>query len=269
LTRRVDILCSIAMESKPRLNLLNTNTSPCPHLQDLEPRSKLAIRYEEQLYNATSLKDITKETMEVYRILRHLISEEENNVTFQKRETSEPAEKFEWLRSYPDPLVYRFIALAQYQLPQPYNQNSAVIFKLFGNAGLAHIVMWTRAGPPWIYVPTRISPRIRIMTAQIRNILGKPGCLRPLQVAYPEMMLWIIMMGGLGSVGTEEQGWFAKVFAEQCFASGIVGTAELAFFLKEFLWSKFYLDHSFKAFWDEVGQVHAVKSGWDTEAGPG
>jgi hypothetical protein len=79
------------------------------------------------------------------------------------------------------------------------------------------------------------------------------------------MLLWIIMMGGLGSIGTEEQEWFSELLAELCFATDIVGTAELAMFLKEFLWSDFYLDHSFKEFWDAVAVALEVEAGLGTE----
>jgi hypothetical protein len=70
------------------------------------------------------------------------------------------------------------------------------------------------------------------------------------------------MMGGLGSIGTEEQEWFSELLAELCFATEIVGTAELTMFLKEFLWSDFYLDHSFKEFWDAAAVARKWKLAW-------
>jgi hypothetical protein len=79
------------------------------------------------------------------------------------------------------------------------------------------------------------------------------------------MLLWIIMTGGLGSIGTEEQEWFSKLLAELCFATDIVGTAELPMFLKEILWSDFYLDHSFREFWDAVSVAQEVEAGVGTE----
>jgi hypothetical protein len=71
------------------------------------------------------------------------------------------------------------------------------------------------------------------------------------------MMLWIIMMGGLASIGTPDQGWFIEHLAQSCRAAGIAGTAELALSLTEFLWSEFYLGPIFEDFWDEVFQAQA------------
>jgi hypothetical protein len=161
------------------------------------------------------MQELSHETIEIYCILRHLIAKEERNGPSLKPRTTEGG-TFEWLRGYPDPLVHRLIALAQYQLPQSPNQNNAIIYKLFGNAGLAHIVMLTRNGPPWVYIPKLISSRIRTMSTRIRTCLEETYCPRPLQEAYPEMLLWIIMMGGLGSIGTEEQEWFSELLAEFC-----------------------------------------------------
>ena len=98
------------------------------------------------------MQERSHETIKIYRILRHLIAKEERNATSLELRTTE-AGTLEWGRIYPDPLVHLLIALAQYQLPQSSNQNNAIIYKLFGNAGLAHIVMLTRNGPPWVYVP--------------------------------------------------------------------------------------------------------------------
>src|SRR5450756_1259987 len=99
------------------------------------------------------------------------------------------------------------------------------------------------------------------MSTRIRASLEETNCLQSFQAAFPEMMLWIIMMGGLASIGTEEQGWFSKLLAELCYAADIVVTAELAMFLKGFLWSDFYLDHSFKEFWDAVAVAQEVEAG--------
>lgn len=253
------------MESKPRfVELVDHVIPPSFDLQSLEPISPLAERYETQLYSLTGMQELSHETIEIYCILRHLIAKEERNGPSLKPRTTEGG-TFEWLRGYPDPLVHRLIALAQYQLPQSPNQNNAVIYKLFGNAGLAHIAMLTRNGPPWAYVPKLISSRVRTMSTRIRTCPEETNCLRPLQEVYPEMLLWIIMMGGLGSIGTEEQEWFSELLAELCFATDIVGTAELAMFLKEFLWSDFYLDHSFKEFWDAVAVARDVEADLGTK----
>jgi len=67
-----------------------------------------------------------------------------------------------------------------------------------------------------------------------------------------QMMLWIILMGGLASHGTADQTWFIKELAKSCHTVGVVGSLELSHFLSEFLWSDFYLSSVFKAFWSAV-----------------
>src|SRR5450756_1392063 len=116
------------MESKPRFNFVDPGTPPYAEIQDLEAYSPLAERYQTQLYSLTGLQDLSHETMEVYRILRYLIAEEERNAASLKLKTTEAGTTFEWLRTYPDPLVHRLIALAQHHLPQSSNQNNAVIY---------------------------------------------------------------------------------------------------------------------------------------------
>jgi hypothetical protein len=186
---RVDNLCSIAMNSKPRFELVN----PAPDREDLEPCSLLAARYKTKLLNLTNLEDLSQETIEVYRNLRHLITEKERVAGSQKSRITEA--EFQSLRSYSDQLMHRLIALVQYKFPALPNQN-ALIYRLFGNAALAHIVMFTCNMPR---APGLISTRIRT-SLEIVN-------LRSFQIAYPEMMLWIIMVGGLASIRTEDQVW--------------------------------------------------------------
>ncbi|KAH6712475.1 hypothetical protein BKA61DRAFT_736866 [Leptodontidium sp. MPI-SDFR-AT-0119] len=238
----VDNLCSIAMNSKPRFELV----SPAPDPEDLEPCTLLGERYKTKLSNLAGIQDLSQETIEVYRILRYLIAEKEMVLGSQKMGTEA---EFESLRSYTDQLMHRLIALVQHKIPKS-NQN-AVIYSLFGNAALAHIVMFTRNATPRVGVPILMSTRIRT-SLDIIN-------LRSFQIAYPEMMLWIIMMGGLASIGTPDQGWFIKLLEESCRAAGIAGTAELALSLTEFLWSEFYLGPIFEDFWDDVFLAQAVE----------
>lgn len=76
---------------------------------------------------------------------------------------------------------------------------------------------------------------------------------RAFQIAYPEMTLWIVIIGGLASLESEYIKWFIKLLAELCRAAGIATTAELALALKEFLWSEFYLTCPlFDEFWDDL-----------------
>jgi hypothetical protein len=245
---RVDIVGAIVLGSKPRFELLNPGCLPLhPGLEFLEPCSLLGARYKARLSNLTGLPDLSHEMIEVYRILQHLIAKRERYAGSQKMEISEM--EFQSLQSYCTQLMYRLIALIQYEIPHPLNRN-AVVFRLFGNAAVAHILMFTYNLPPRSGTHVLMSTRIRASLEFID--------IRAFQLAYPEMMLWIIMIGGLGSLGTEDQEWFIQLLAQSCHGAGIDGTAELALSLTEFLWSGFYLGPIFDEFWDDVAVARAV-----------
>jgi hypothetical protein len=95
------------------------------------------------------------------------------------------------------------------------------------------------------------------MSARIRACLEMID-IQAFQLAYPELMLWIIIIGGLASLGTEDQEWFTKLLAQSCSSGGISGTNELALSLTDFMWSGFYLGPIFDEFWDDVSIVRAV-----------
>jgi hypothetical protein len=75
------------------------------------------------------------------------------------------------------------------------------------------------------------------------------------------MMLWIIMIGGMASVGTVDQVWFTNVLADSRSAAGIVGTGELALSLTDFLWNDFYVGPIFEEFWDDVAVTQIIVIG--------
>lgn len=162
---------------------------------------------------------------------------------------------FQTLQLYSFHLMYRLIALAQYKIPKESNQN-ALIYCLFGYAGFGYIVMFTcnvpiLSSPLPARGPMLISTRIRAILERI-NIPA-------FQIAYPEMMLWVIMMGGIASMGSENCPWFIEQLAESCRVAGIVGTDELALFLAEFLWSEFHLGTVCNEFW--VGVTKKISKG--------
>ncbi len=78
---------------------------------------------------------------------------------------------------------------------------------------------------------------------------------------YPEMMLWILMIAGIGGAGTPNQGWFAALLADACLASGLLARDEIAMGLKGFLWSNQYLGSVSLGFWDDVVRAQGAK-GW-------
>ena len=74
---------------------------------------------------------------------------------------------------------------------------NALVFRLFGNAAVAHILMFIYNFPPRSDTHILMSTRIRACLDMID--------IQAFQLAYPELMLWIIIIGGLASLGTEDQ----------------------------------------------------------------
>lgn len=150
-------------------------------------------------------------------------------------------------------LVVSLVRIVHQDIPTSSNQN-ALIFRLFGNAALAHVVMFMREIYERHFFSELLSSRIRTNVEDI----DMPS----FQLQYPEMMLWILIMGGfgsIGSIGTDNQWWFAKVVAEACLAQGIARTNEIAFFLSEFFWTDLYHLPIYTEFWDDVAT--AMKGG--------
>jgi hypothetical protein len=262
---RTDVFCAIATDYKPRFQYVLQASSDIDH-EDLEPPSLLGLRYKIKLSNLTGLQDQSQEAVDIWRMLRHLVAKEQR---MEESTTTNFTEAKPKCIKSPDQLVYRVLALYQRPATQSLNHN-AVIFTLFGYAALAHIVMFSRNVPPWFYLQVDTGPRERVLQKLKRmGIMVETIDLRAFQIAYPEMMLWIIMMGGLTTVGMEAQGRYAALLAEACYAAGVTGTTELAISLAEFLWTDLYLDTTYKRFWDAVGMLwnavaasHGVARSW-------
>ena len=253
---RTDIFCAIATGYEPRFRCLLQAPLDIDH-KDLEPLSLLGVRYKIKLSNLTGLQDLSNETVEIWCMLRQLIAKEQRTAESQTTNFTEAEHN---CIQCPDRLVYRVLALSQCRVPDSPNHN-AVIFMLFGYAALSHVILFSRNVPPWFYLQVDTGPRERILQKLKRmGIMIETIDLRAFQIAYPEMMLWIIMMGGLTTIGMEAQGRYASLLAEACYAAGITGTAELAISLSDFLWTDLYLDTTYKRFWDAVGVL------WDAVA---
>jgi hypothetical protein len=224
------------MNTRPRFDLAALPPQQDP--ADWEAYSYLAQRYAKKLCNLTGLIDLSQETIEAYWGLHNLAALKD--LIFASHKSTITRLEF---HSYVGRLVCRLANIVQYDIPYSPNQN-ALIFRLFGNAALAHIVMFMRDAPMHHSFCELLSSRIRA-TLEIIDIPS-------FQLQYPEMMLWILLMGGFGSVGTENQWWFAKLVAEACLAQGIARKTEIAFFLTEFFWTDLYLYPMHTEFWDDI-----------------
>jgi hypothetical protein len=130
---------------------------------------------------------------------------------------------------------------------------TTVIYKLFGNAALIHQVMFIRQAPTRLSLSNILSSRIRSLVESI-----DPAAL---QIQYPDMMLWVLMIGGIGGVGTPDQRWFAEMLADACLAAGVRARTEIASTLANFLWTDQYLGSVSVGFWDDVMRAQGAK-GW-------
>jgi hypothetical protein len=239
---RSDMFSAIVLGTKPRFGLVNPALLPLhPDLSNLEPYNLLTARYRARLSNLTGLPEMSQEMIEVYRIFRHLVVEKERTAGLQTLGITEA--DYQSLQSYCTQLMYRLIALIQFDAQ---SQNS-LVFRLFGNAAVAHIFMFTYNLPPrsdtHVWMSTRIRANLEMIDVQV------------FQNAYPEMMLWVIMIGGLGSIGTEDQVWYIRLLAQFCCATGIAGMDEIALSLTEFVWSEFYQSPIFDEFWKDYAIV--------------
>jgi hypothetical protein len=127
------------------------------------------------------------------------------------------------------------------------------IFALFGYAAIIHIQMFMRDIPRGLPFCILISSRLR-SSIEALNLTN-------LHKVYPEMMLWILLMGGLGSSGGPNRGWYAKLFAEICMAMGLRGGNSIAYALAEYLWSDLYRSPVTVGFWNDVARAQGMEGG--------
>jgi hypothetical protein len=234
------------METQPRFQLASLDDEERP--ADWSLCSSLAFLYKAKLMHNTSLHDLSEELIEVYWVMR--------NVTGLKEVAIHLMQKVEFV-SYSDMverLERRVIALLQSEVLKSPGQNVS-IFLLFGNAALLHIYMFMRDFP-------RGLPFFHLIAARLRTSI-EGADMAYLHMDYPEMMLWILMMGGLGSTGTPNRGWYANLMAKACMAAGLRGGNGIAYALAEFLWSELYRSPVTIGFWNDVARVQGMDGGYD------
>ncbi|KAE9370932.1 hypothetical protein N431DRAFT_343131 [Stipitochalara longipes BDJ] len=246
-TRWIDNICAIAMGSKPRFG--GNDTGPYPDPAGWKTSSDIGLRYKIRLSNLTGLDDLAEETIEIYHILRHLIAAIHHSHLRISKDDFEV---------YSEQLTRRLLNIVQNKALEPPNPN-ALIFRLFGYAALAHVTNF-------ICTPARRGSVLELMSIRLRESLEITN-IRSFQIAYPEMMLWIIMVGGLAANGTPNHEWFAALLSESCLAAGVNKITELGLLLSEFLWSESYLHPVCKNFWDDVATAQAM--GVSRESGSG
>jgi hypothetical protein len=209
-------------------------------------KSSLAMIYEARLFHLTGWQDLRKETVQVYSGIRNLMDLKNGNIHLTRK-----VEFLPW-SDMVERLERRVISILQSDVVK-FGSPRFSIFRLFGHAAIFHIYMFMRDLP-------RGLPFYNLISDRLRSIV-EVADLATLHKEYPEMILWVLLMGGLGSSGTPNRGWFAKLFAEICITAGLRGGNAIAYALADFLWSDLYLSPVTIGFWNDVARAQGKEGG--------
>ncbi len=237
------------METEPRFKLPAQEDEDRPENWGLY--SSLTMLYEAKLFHLTGLQALSRELMKVYW--------GSHNLSYLKDAAIHLTRKVEF-DSWSDMverLERRILAILQTEVVKS-GKPKFSIFALFGNAAIFHINMFMRDLPRGLPFYNLLSGRLR---ARIEAV--DLSCLRK---EYPEMVLWILLMGGLGSSGTPNRGWYAELFAEICIASGLREGNAISYALAEFLWTELYRSPVTIGFWNDVARAQGIEGAYHVKA---
>ena len=200
--------------------------------------------YEAKLFHLTGLQDHGQEMIQIYWGI--------HNLTGMKDAVSHSTKKveFESWSCMVERLERRTIAILQSEVLKP-DRPKYAIFTLFARAAIFHIYMFMRD-----YIPRGL-PFYIILSDRFRASIEAVDLLY-LHREYPEMIAWILLMGGLGSSNTSNRGWFAERFADFCVKAGLQGGSAISYALNEFLWTELYRSPVTAGFWNDVARAQGV-----------
>lgn len=245
-THRTDTLASLLINTEPCFEL-DQLLPPRPRREWAATDSPLASRYESKLRNLTDMIFRSHEAMDIYKMLRHLANLKENVFKTTPQSHSTVSSFLENACS----LERRLMKLIR---PNSFDPENSVIYQLFGLAGLNYIILFIRP----LLLRSQIS---KVLSVRLREVI-KSIDIHVLHVQYQDMILWILVLGGLGAVGTSEQPYFANLLAQVCLASGICSKVEVSSILKDFLWTEQYFGPDYVEFWNEVFTAECIGSNW-------
>ncbi|PVH85817.1 hypothetical protein DL98DRAFT_568113 [Cadophora sp. DSE1049] len=239
----IDSCASILLEIPARFTLTLPSDEETP--TEWFPYSSLAQTYLAKLTAHTCLPALSTEVISVYWGIR--------NVTQLKEMTSRLSKPPEIL-AYSD-MVERLerqaVVILQSATLISSNPDTAILV-LWANATLLHIYMFMREMPLGISFLGTLSQRIRGALSSLRaSDLGN------VQTLYPEMCLWVYVMGGIGGIATDERMYFAGLTRTLCevtrFRGGDVSVDvnDVEEYLAEWLWCEAYKGVSTEGFWVE------------------
>jgi len=236
-------MAALVLETNPCIQL---DQLPLPPTVDWATDCPSAARYQAKLSNFTSLPLLGQETIEVFQGLRYYTSMKDHLPPSHDKSELQP------ILDMSGRLDRRLIQTIRSNSLDPPDQTT-VIFRLFGNTALIHQIMFIRQAPIRLSLSNILSSRTRVLLESVDISL--------LRVQYPDMMLWILMIGGLGGIGTPDQGCYAGLLADACLAVGVRTRDELMAALKGFLWSDQYLGPVAGEFWNDVTTAQLAE-GW-------
>jgi hypothetical protein len=196
------------------------------------------------------LPDLSEETINIFWELRHLTA-----IKDDPSDSGLEADSASFLAAV-ERLERRITKLLRLRCLDIPNEHS-LIYKLFGSAALIHVIIIIRQNP----YPLSMLPFCNLFSSQIRTLLETAN-LQTLQIKYPEMMLWILMLGGIGGVRTPNQALCANLLVDACVVSGVRTRTEIGLSLAEFLWTDLYLSPFSMGFWDKFGAAQIARD-WE------
>jgi len=243
----IDCVSSIVMKTEPRFDRIDP--VDIGGLADHTPYSSVAIRYMRKLFNLTGLRNESTEAINIYCALRNLSALKEMASCHPERnvEMKFYGDMVEQLERH----VIRMLRHMSILLPI----TDLAIYRLFAYAAILHIYLFMRDLPRGLGFFHLISNRLR----RLLECLNLPT----LYMQYPEMTIWILIMGGLGGIGTSSRVWFATLVAEVCSLSGLRGGDELALTLDDFLWSELYRSPMTLGFWNDVAVAQGIDGAYE------
>lgn len=169
---RADVFIAVVRELKPRFVI--ATSAQYPDLKGLV----LSARYESKLSNMTGSKELSRETVEAFSMLRHLLTEKEKVAAMQGSRITDA--EYQALKLYSHCLMHRLLTLALYEnVDSSKPSHNALIYKLFASAGFTHILMSTFKAVSMVGIPIMLSKCIRTTLEKID--------IRSFQIAYPEV----------------------------------------------------------------------------------
>ena len=151
-------------------------------------------------------------------------------------------------------LERRLVPLTQLE-PLSNQTQGCSIYVLFGYAALIHLYLFIRDC-------SKDLPFSHLLSRRIRTVLERVDT-QHLETQFPEMMLWIFIMGGLSGSPSLERVWFANRTAYFCSELGLCGGDQIKYMLDHFLWSEVYRSPVTERFWTEVAKAQGSVVGYE------